>query len=403
MAIRAYNKETDLEPLQKTWEEIGWATSQTQKDAMALLFDHGDVAVGTFADVAEAVATVHDGVIRYVDTDLSLAAVTAVTASMVARKQGFATDLTAHVLSNAMDRGQAVAALGMFEQGFYDRLGFGTASYDFRMMFDPAKLDIATPYRPPTRFGVEQAEAVFELVESRKRSHGGVNIGSAEFRRFEMLLTDGGFGWGYFEGDQLTHGLWATKKDYSGPIIVEFMAYRTTDQLMELLAILRESADQIRSVKLSEPAEIQLQDIVAHPIRQRIQTQKSPHEAGMNAFAWWQLRILDLAPVVEARSWIGEPFEFNLVLEDPLNDHIGKGLTGTYRVAVGSSSTIVPTSPDTALPTLTASINAFSRMWFGVRSASALAITDTLKGPPALLANLDAAFALPRLVPGLYF
>jgi len=48
-----------------------------------------------------------------------------------------------------------------------------------------------------------------------------------------------------------------------------------------------------------------------------------------------------------------------------------------------------------SLPTLTASVNALSRLWLGVRPASGLAITDDLAGPPALLAELDTAFRLP--------
>jgi hypothetical protein len=42
-----------------------------------------------------------------------------------------------------------------------------------------------------------------------------------------------------------------------------------------------------------------------------------------------------------------------------------------------------------------ASINAFTRFWFGVRPASSLAITDRLAAPAELLADLDVAVRLP--------
>jgi hypothetical protein len=50
---------------------------------------------------------------------------------------------------------------------------------------------------------------------------------------------------------------------------------------------------------------------------------------------------------------------------------------------------------DPALPTLRASINAFSRAWLGVRSATGLSWTDDLKAPPDLLKELDRVLALP--------
>jgi hypothetical protein len=43
-----------------------------------------------------------------------------------------------------------------------------------------------------------------------------------------------------------------------------------------------------------------------------------------------------------------------------------------------------------------ASINAFSRFWFGVRPASNLAITDNLSGEEGLINALDKAACLPR-------
>ena len=51
---------------------------------------------------------------------------------------------------------------------------------------------------------------------------------------------------------------------------------------------------------------------------------------------------------------------------------------------------------DRALPTLEATVNAFSRLWLGVRPATGLAITDALRGPQDLLERLDALVRLPR-------
>jgi hypothetical protein len=51
---------------------------------------------------------------------------------------------------------------------------------------------------------------------------------------------------------------------------------------------------------------------------------------------------------------------------------------------------------DAGLPTLEASIGAFTRLWMGVRTATGLNVTDDLTAPPALLEALDDALLLPQ-------
>ena len=78
----------------------------------------------------------------YLEEDLRLSVVTGVTTSRVVRKQGLAGRLTAEVIAAAVEEGAQVSALSMFEQGFYDRLGFGTGGYEHMIRFDPADLNI---------------------------------------------------------------------------------------------------------------------------------------------------------------------------------------------------------------------------------------------------------------------
>jgi hypothetical protein len=91
-----------------------------------------------------------------------------------------------------------------------------------------------------------------------------------------------------------------------------------------------------------------------------------------------------------------DPFEYA-----PGEDSQWRGVAGDYVVTLGPSSgaeqgsdDALPT-PDDALPTLSASVNAFTRMWLGVRPATGLAVTDNLVGPPPLLEALDAVLRLP--------
>ena len=71
-----------------------------------------------------------------------------------------------------------------------------------------------------------------------------------------------------------------------------------------------------------------------------------------------------------------------------------RGVGGDYIISLGPSSSAEP-GRDALLPTLKASVSAFTRMWLGVRPASGLAVTDQLCGPPDLLEELDWALRLP--------
>jgi len=78
------------------------------------------------------------------------------------------------------------------------------------------------------------------------------------------------------------------------------------------------------------------------------------------------------------------------------------GLAGDHTVTIADRSTTEPGHRGNR-PVLRASVSAFSRLWFGVRPATGLAVTDDLVGPPELLEALDRALLLPAPVTGLHF
>ena len=51
-----------------------------------------------------------------------------------------------------------MAALGMFDQGFYDKLGFGTGAYERELTFDPGILDVELPKNDAVRLTRDHAE-----------------------------------------------------------------------------------------------------------------------------------------------------------------------------------------------------------------------------------------------------
>jgi hypothetical protein len=115
--------------------------------------------------------------------------------------------------------------------------------------------------------------------------------------------------------------------------------------------------------------------------------------------AYWQVRMCDLAGCLERTHLRGDVVRFNLALSDPIerfldDDAAWRGLSGDYVITLGPSSG-AEIGADANLPTLAASVGAFTRMWLGVRPASGLAVTDMLSGPPELLETLDWALRLP--------
>lgn len=373
---------------------------------MEYFLDGTDCYVALIEGSAECAVMTTPGLIRYQDVDLPLSIVSGVTTSLVGRKLGLASGLTAHAVGEAGKAGAAVSILGMFEQGFYDQFGFGSGSYEHHIRFDPASLQVDVPYRPPARITIDDWEAVAAAFAARHRRHGGTTADPPGFIRAEMMWADKPFGLGYrSESGELTHFIWGRTKGESGPYRVDMLSYQTTEQLLELFKLVSVLGDQVRSISITEPSGIQLQDLVQHVIRQEIATAKSDHAFRHVSGTWWQLRIMDVPACVAARSYEGPPVQFVAEITDPLATMLEgewTGVAGSYIVTIGEESSAEPGSDD-SLPVLAASVNAFSRAWFGVRAPSSLTVTDDLTGPAELIADLDRALALPVPHPDMFF
>jgi predicted acetyltransferase len=406
--IEPYVRARDLEAVRRIWREVGWASDPHGQEPLDGFLEANNVEVGMLDGEAECAVAWLPGAIRYQDTDLPLCVITAVTTSHVGRKNRFATIMTANALRAGAEGGAAVATLGMFEQGFYDRVGFGTGSYQHQVVIDPSSLMVDNvPYRKPARIGHEDYDEFYELHRRRHRMHGGIVIDREDAMGAELRWLKQPFGLGYRNAeDRLTHAILGEMADEHGPFKVRHIAYEEPAQLLELLRLLRELGDQVSSVKIVEPPELQLQDLIDGPIGRQRTTEASDHATGIRSLAFTQLRILDLSSCITARRWAGPTVECNLLVTDPAadileldGDHGWNGVGGSYVLRIGDPSTVEPGS-DPTLPTLTASINAFSRCWFGVRPSSSLALTDELSAPAGLLGELDDALRLPPPHPG---
>jgi predicted acetyltransferase len=387
----------DLPAIRRIWREVGWVDESEEKHVDDF-FSVGKTLLATLDGGPECSVHTVQGQLSLQEAPLPLCAVTAVTTSRIGRGHAFAKRLTALQLQQAHADGARVAALGMFDQGFYDQLGFGSGGYDHQLKFDPATLKVDHRVPTPRRITTKDYAAVHQAMCNRHKVNGSVVLSDDVLIKCEMNWTQDGFGLGYGEGDTLTHFLWLSGKGEHGPYTVTTMAYQNSDQLLELLGLLKSLADQVYTVKMIQPAHIQLQDLLERPFRTRSTTAGGTHANEQFSFAWWQLRILDVVECVSAFQAM-QPVELQLEITDPvesfLHDSNGwQGASGSYVVALGDSSHATP-GLDPDLPVLSCSINAFTRLLWGVAKATSLSVTDEFRAPSTLLEALDRAVVLP--------
>ncbi len=399
--IREYDPARDFEAVKRIWSEVGWFRGEKrEEEGLQALLAVARSWVGELAGSVESHVATLTGTILYLDRDLPFSGIAGVTTSRIARHRGLTARLVAHAIARAAEDGAAVCGLGMFDQGYYERFGFGTGSYEHSFTFDPAALRVPAPPRVPLRLGPDDWERIHENRLARLRRHGGCNITPPGFTRGEMVWGKNGFGLGYAdESGALTHHLWmSTESPESGPYAVQWMAYRSGEELRELLALIKTLSDQIPAVRMVEPPGVQLQDFIDRPFRLRQLTRGGRFEARANATAYWQVRILDLDACIGAVR-IPKKIEFNLELSDPITDYLPpdapwRGIGGKYVVHLGPESTVHPGQAP-GLPVLQASVGAFTRGWFGVLPASGLAVSDEFAGPEELIKGLDRVLRLP--------
>lgn len=401
--FRPYDPKRDRDSVLRIWRESHWLDWDSESDGryLDIFLANTKARVADIEGTAECIVTSVPGNILHGDQDIPLDIVSSVTTSLVARKQGLASRLTAAIIAEGAEAGHTATALGMFEQGYYSRLGFGNGPYELKTSFNPSQIDIPSKARVPERLGIEHAADMHQALLQRWRSHGGVQISSIGHLEAELGWTDHGIGMGYRnKKGELTHFFWGEYKEEYGPLKINFLAYRNRQQLLELLALIRNFGDQLLSVQLVEPPHAQLQDFLTTPFREQNISQGGNYPSYSKAEAYWQIRINDVAGcLAKTRLRCSESVSFNAQLEDPitqyLDDRAGwNGVSGDYTIHLGqqceASSGHTPN-----LPLMKASIGAFSRLWLGCANASTLSCSDTLDASQDLLDKLDRTLCLP--------
>lgn len=403
MNYRSYNPKTDKAACHRIWQETGWIDYDDKDDAKHLnaFLAESDVLVADIAGEAECLVAAAPGSIRHLQTDVSMYIVAAVTTSYVGRKQGFASKLTAKLIADAAESGMETSALGMFEQGFYSRLGFGTGPYEHFVCFEPSRIIVDKPFRTPVRVGIKDYKDCHQAMMNRWQTHGAAKVFPLKHLKAEMGWTEQGFGLGYRDSKGvLTHFIWGESKDEHGPYKITMLAYQNRDQLLELFSLIKSLGDQVYSIEMIEPASVQLQDLIISPFRGQFRSERSEFQEYNRAEAFWQLRINNLTACMAKTHLSKRPtLSFNLSLSDPISTYLEadqhwQGLSGDYTIHLGETCEAI-SGHSKNLPLMNASVGAFSRLWIGSASANAIATADDLKAEQSLLDQLDQTLALP--------
>lgn len=409
METKRYDSETDRDGVLRIFREIGWSKGTEEAGKRWAEFaEKGRTHLAVVNGQPECLAVNLDGTFRHMNVEMPLSVVGAVATSHVARRQHLASGLTAlAVATDAIEEGAILSILGIFDQGFYDRLGYGTGSYMNFMRIDPEHLKVSRDPRPPIRLTADDAERVHANRLVRVRKHGAVSLTDPVSTWHDMDGATNGFGLGYEDPKtgEITHHIWCGANNMNGgPYNVHWHAFRNREEFLELMAVLSGLGDQVQMFTMPEPPGVQMQDLLRRPFRRNQLAQKTDVETRNSAIAWWQIRMNDVpACIGRTRLPNTEPVSFNLTLTDPISDHLDdeirekwSGVAGNYAVSLGPKSECQAGGHALGLPVMKTSVNTFTRMWAGVRSPTGLSYTcEDLEAPADLLAKLDRALNLP--------
>ncbi len=413
LELTEFDFDRDMDAVLAMWKEVGWNNGEDRQESYIREFfqaNDGRSLVALLNGRAESVAHRTLGSIRYGDDrELSAGAVTAVTTSRIGRRLRAASRLTAWSVAELGEDGCAVALIGMFEQGFYDRFGFGVGPYELLVWAYPGSLQVPRPYRTPERFDFDDhSEELYAAVVSRHRTHGGVLMGGERATKTLVMMDQESSIYGYRTDGVISHWVAVEHKGEHGPDRVVAWAYQTPEQCLDLLRLVQEWSDQTDLIRFVEPAWLQMQDLIHEPGHNYRRTKGSTSHVRTEADAWWQIRILDLPTCIGAMVPAAEPFEVVVDLNDPVAEHLvdaGFGgswqpVGGTWRLSFGGTNSAERIGDDVAAD-LTTTVNALSRWWLGVLPASVLGVIGQMEADSSTLARLDQMTVhLPRPQPG---
>lgn len=400
--IRRFVPGEDDDAVARILIEVGWGRPSDREERTRARRNFQNAADSFVAEVdgaAECYVSTMRGSYWYRDEAVPFSGVTGVVTSRVARKQGLASRTTARALADCALAGSVVAGLGIFDQGFYDKLGFGAGGYEHVATIDPVSLTVPYCRRTPVRLGAEDAPEMHAARLVRRRLHGTVALDAPETTAFTVQNSPTDFGLGFRdEAGTLTHHMWIhADTTGAGPYRVWWTAFTTVEQYVELLGLLRNFGDQVYLLWMTEPPGIQLQDFIERPFRTERLRRRGEYETTNRALANYQYRILDVerAFAIAARK-VDLP-SFTMRVGDPVTRYLSgdeswRGVGGDYRVDSSGAHRLA--EPATTID-LEIGVGDLTRAWLSVLPMSTLAAIGGVHVSPDLAKALDRAFAGP--------
>lgn len=302
-----------------------------------------------------------------------------------ARGRGVGSAMLAHLCRTAAARGDAVAVLYAFRQGFYARAGFATASSYRRLRLHPASIPWrAVPgLRARAASGADRPamEACWEHVA--KRRTGSLVRGE---RAWEHRLADERRVWLVVEGAPGVEGYVAWTLVQGEPhaqtvLVVDEMAARSDAAERALWALVGAQRDQVSEVRVDVASDGPIDRALVDADAGRFGDGQLEHVLGELA-AGPMVRVLEPATALAARGWAAEG---SLVLE-----------VSGERVQLEVRAGRATAGPTTAEPDLRLDGPALSGVAFGGLSASdAGRLGMVAARDERTLALADALFRLP--------
>ena len=398
--VRPYDTK-DLEQCLRIFREVGWMEGEnTDKATFEASIREAHSLVAELNGEVEVFVVTRGGSCRYLDADIPFSAVTGVVTSRVARQRGIASDATVQAVAQSATNGALMSMLGMFDQGYYDKFGYGSTSYHRISTFNPANLLVPRLTRSPIRLDKDDADAMHHCRLRRRRYHGGCNLSGTGETAATTIWHKGGFGLGFENvNGTLSHFMWIKPKGERGPYNVWFSAWETHEQLIELLSVLKSLSDQVLGIRMADPPNLQLQDFLSRPIATHQARKGGEFDSAFESQVWMQCRILDVPRCIGAMHSCGEPVSFNLELSDPIEQYLPvesawRGVGGNWIITLGKESSATKGADD-SLPTASATVNDLSRIWFGSASAEAVSVTGNFIADPELIQKIDAIVQIP--------
>ena len=403
MFIRRYKHADDFNNVRQIWQETGWWEADREGVLNYVLADQYAL-VAELNNNIECYASSVPGEIRHLQRDIPMTCITAVITGRIARGKGLAGRLTAELTARGVEQGALFASLGVFDQGFYNKLGFASGSTTIIRTFDPASLRVPYPDRTPIRLTKADWKEMHACRLNRKCRHGGNNLLAESMTRAAVDQNNTDFGLGFRDNStgELTHYVWLNTNSSvaQGPYDINHLSFNNYNQFTELLGVLKSLGDQVLGIRMADPPGIQMECLLDKPFRNRSLTKGGKFSDSPFAWSHWQGRICNIRDCLAQTSIpVHHTLQFNLKLSDPISKYLDdkspwSGDAGEYVITLGKECSATK-GTNNALPTMVAGIGAFTRLWLGVQPASTLTVTDDLVAPPELLDELDRFLLLP--------